>query len=441
MSTTTETIFREYKAGPAHHSDRSAGDRSRHRQKVKDSIREHLPDIIAEESLIGKDGDKVIKIPIRGIKEFRFVYGDNKGTGTGDGNSQPGQKVGKGDGDGKGQGNGKAGGEGTSDIYEVDVTLDEILALLYEELKLPNLKKTSFKEIIQKARLKKDGYRKMGIPIRLDRFKTAKNRVKRMKAMGRHEGALTEDCKECAGFGQIVMSGSEDLVPENFEQLINSSESIQCQECGGTGKVDKRIRFRNEDRRFKHMTPDPKPQSNAAIIFVMDSSGSMDTQKKFLAKSFFFLLYNFIQAKYNNSEIVFISHDTEAREVNEDKFFHTGEGGGTFISSGLTKAVEVIKERYNPTVWNSYVAYIGDGDNFDSDNPKALSTMQELCEMCQLVGYGEIKPDGSRYYESSMLSVFEKVTETNFKTFQITSKDDVYPKLKELLSIGDEAAA
>ncbi len=51
------------------------------------------------------------------------------------------------------------------------------------------------------------------------------------------------------------------------------------------------------------------------VLCIMDTSGSMDTMKKYLARSFFFLLYQFICTKYQNVEIVFIAHHTEANEV------------------------------------------------------------------------------------------------------------------------------
>src|SRR6266516_2304741 len=93
-----ETIFRPYSSSDSLRSDRSAGDRQRHRQKVRESIRDNIADLIAEESIIGKDKDKIIKVPIRGVKEYRFVYGENvPGVGQGgDGELQPGQTVGKG---------------------------------------------------------------------------------------------------------------------------------------------------------------------------------------------------------------------------------------------------------------------------------------------------------------------------------------------------------
>ena len=91
-----ESIFRPYRVADAERSDRSAGDRARHRNKVRESIRDNIADIVAEESIIGKDRDRVVKVPIRGIKEYRFVYGDNAaGVAQGDGEVQQGQVVGK----------------------------------------------------------------------------------------------------------------------------------------------------------------------------------------------------------------------------------------------------------------------------------------------------------------------------------------------------------
>jgi uncharacterized sporulation protein YeaH/YhbH (DUF444 family) len=77
------TIFKD---GSTSHSDRSAWDRKRHRQLVEEAIKKNLGDIVAEESIIGQSKDKKIKIPIKGIKEYQFVYGKNNGgTGSGSG--------------------------------------------------------------------------------------------------------------------------------------------------------------------------------------------------------------------------------------------------------------------------------------------------------------------------------------------------------------------
>src|ERR1700735_4864029 len=180
-----DTIFREYRISDAERSDRSAGYRLRHGQKVRESIRENIADIIAEESIIGKNKDRVIKVPLRGVKEYRFVFGENApGAGTGDGNAQPGQVVGKA-GQQPGQGQDQAGDKPGVDYYETDVTLEELIDIMFEDLELPNLERKALREVISDKSSKRKGYRQVGIRVRLDKRRSAKQRVMRMLATQR----------------------------------------------------------------------------------------------------------------------------------------------------------------------------------------------------------------------------------------------------------------
>ena len=67
------SIFREHNTS----ADRSAADRKRHKQKIDKALKEGIKDVIADESIIGQDGNKKVKIPVKGIKEYQFVYGEN----------------------------------------------------------------------------------------------------------------------------------------------------------------------------------------------------------------------------------------------------------------------------------------------------------------------------------------------------------------------------
>jgi sporulation protein YhbH len=417
----SDTIFREYRISDAERSDRSAGDRLRHREKVRESIRENIADIIAEESIIGKDKDRVIKVPLRGIKEYRFIYGDNAGgVGTGDGDMRPGQVVGKTSKDGKGKGEGQAGDKPGVDYYETDVTLEELIEIMFEDLELPNLERRALREIPSDRSSKRKGYRHAGIRIRLDKRRTARQRV--MRIMGSQHRRDAEN----------LANGNPE--EQDLAALEETEQGLALAE-GGTQVITRRRHpFHKNDLRYKHLETDTREDSNAAVLCIMDTSGSMDTMKKYLARSFFFLLYQFISTRYRNVEIVFIGHHTEANEVTEEAFFHKGESGGTFISSGYQKALEIIAERYHPSLWNLYAFHCSDGDNFDSDNPAALRTAKELAEICNLFGYGEIKPLGSRYYESSMLNVFRRLDAPNFQAVLIERKEDIWPSFKAFLS-------
>jgi sporulation protein YhbH len=402
VGSSLESIFRPFEPADAERSDRSAGDRARHRLKVRESIRDNIADIIAEESIIGKDREKIIKVPIRGIREYRFVYGDNAaGVGQGTGDSQSGQVVGKVKGQGQ-RGEDKAGDQPGTDYYETDVTLEELIDIMFEDLELPDLERKALRQIEAHRIAKRKGYRQVGIRVRLDKRRTVRERVKRKLARRRHRDAAALEATGDVG-------ETPELAPERFP-------------------------FHEDDLVYRHMIMDVKKESNAVVICVMDTSGSMDTMKKYLARSFFFLLYQFICTKYRNVEIVFIAHHTEANEVTEGEFFHKGESGGTFISSGYGKALEIIQARYHPSLWNIYAFHCSDGDNFDSDNPAALRAAKDLAEVCNLFGYGEIKPLGSRYYESSMLNIFRRLDADNFQTVLIERKEDIWPSFKAFLA-------
>jgi uncharacterized protein len=423
----SDTIFREYRPSDAERSDRSAGDRLRHRQKVRESIRENIADIIAEESIIGKNKDKVIKVPLRGIKEYRFVYGENApGVGQGDGDARPGQVVGKTGKDGQGKGDGQAGDRPGVDYYETDVSLEELIDIMFEDLELPNLERRALREIPSDRSTRRKGYRHVGIRVRLDKRRTARQRVMRALATGRKQDLHIE--------GENIDERA-DLSPEEQPEVgLEDQQTANGSVVALRTPVRRRFPFHQDDLRYKHLETDTKEDSNAVVICIMDTSGSMDTMKKYLARSFFFLLYQFIATRYRNVEIVFIGHHTEANEVTEEEFFHKGESGGTFISSGYQKALDIIAARYHPSLWNIYSFHCSDGDNFDSDNPAALRTAKELSQICNLFGYGEIKPLGSRYYESSMLNVFRRLDEPNFQAVLIERKEDIWPSFKAFLS-------
>jgi len=276
------------------------------------------------------------------------------------------------------------------DYYETDVTLEELIEIMFEDLELPDMERKILREVMSERLSKRKGYRRAGIRIRLDKKRTAIARIRRRLAVARSRG---DDWDE-----------------------------------------ERRFPFHDDDLIYRHMVEDVRPESNAVVLCIMDTSGSMDTMKKYLARSFFFLLYQFVCTKYRNVRIVFLAHHTESREVTEEEFFHKGESGGTFISSGYNKALEIIQERYHPSLWNIYAFHCSDGDNFESDNPAALKAAKQLCEVCNLFGYGEIKPLGSRYYESSMLNIFRRLEADNFQTVLIERKEDIWPSFKAFLA-------
>lgn len=368
-------------------SDRSASDRQRHKEKIEKAIKEGIHNIVSEESIIGKDGKKKIKIPVKGIKEYRFVYGENpnrKAVGSAPGHDLArGQKIGSKGENGKSAKPNKAGNEKGEEYYEVEITLEELASYLFDDLNLPNLQKKKFKDLSTKS-YKRSGYRNKGIRPRLDKKETIKKKIKRKK-----------------------------------KALKN-----------GTHEDGERFGFHHDDLKYRHIKEKMKKTSNAAVFFIMDVSGSMTKEKKFLARSFFFLLYQFIRSKYENTEHTFISHCTKANEVNEDDFFNKSSNGGTLVSSALLKCEEVIQNRYHPSSWNIYIFQCSDGDNWPEDNDQAVSSAKSLIDISQFYGYCEIEPRDKMkrgWMSMSQLSeIFGKLTSKSFKVAEIRKKDDIW---------------
>ncbi len=395
----SDTIFRPYSESDALRSDRSAGDRQRHRQKVREAIRENIADVIAEEAIIGRSGDRIVKVPIRGIREYRFVYGDQQpGVGTGDGGTEPGQVVGKAGEPGQGQRPGPAGDQPGADYYETEISLEELVDIMFEDLELPEMERKRLREIPVESERRRKGFRRAGVRAHLDRKRTARSRIRRKIARGQGNGG--------------------------------DADSDRRDE----GDEPNRFPFHPEDLTYKRLVRDEVPHSNAVVVCIMDTSGSMDTLKKYLARSFFFLLHQFVRTRYQNVEVAFVAHDARAREVSEEEFFQKGQAGGTLISSGYEKALEIIDERYHPSLWNIYAFHCSDGDNWPSDHDRAIETAGELCTVANLFGYGEIKPLNSRHYGSSMLEVFKGLDAPNFQTVKVERKEDLWPGFRALLS-------
>lgn len=381
-------IFRDYTNNPIDH-DRSIEDRRRHRQLVEKSIKENLGDILSEESIVGESKNKKFKIPIKGIKEYQFVYGKNsKGVATGVGDEKRGEKIG----DGKkkpGQGNQGAGNNEGDEVYETEITLEELIDYISEDLNLPNLDRKKYSEIFSESIGKKKGYQRHGIRPRIAKKKTVMSKIARKQGKKR---ALIE--------------------------------------AGNNEKLE-RFPFREEDLRYYRVKLKPKKASNAVMIFIMDASGSMDITKKYLARSYFFVLATFLKKKYNNIAFEFIYHTTVAKRVDEYEFFHKSESGGTYISSGINEALNLINEKYPPSAWNIYSIYASDGDNWSEDNERAIEAVKNICEISNMFGYAELLPST---YTTTMYHKFNKeITNEKFVPVIIKEKKDLWDALKIML--------
>ncbi|WP_243740258.1 sporulation protein YhbH [Aureibacillus halotolerans] len=352
-------------------------DQMRHQEKVKEAIKNNLPDLITEENIIMSNGKDVVKIPIRSLDEYRIRYNHdkNKHVGQGDGDSQVGDVIGR-DGSAKkdtgaGQGAGDQPGE---DFYEADVSIADLEEVLFKELELPNLEEKEEKEEIIEDIAFTD-IRKTGLMGNIDKKRTMMQAFKRNALKG----------------------------TPSFQPIFP------------------------EDLRFKTWDEIIKPDSKAVVLAMMDTSGSMGLWEKYMARSFFFWMTRFLRTKYETVEIAFIAHHTQAKVVSEEDFFQKGESGGTICSSAYSKALELIDEKYSPSMYNIYPFHISDGDNLTSDNARCVKLVNELMDVSNMFGYGEV----NQYQRhSTLMNVYRNIDHPKFLHYVLKRKADVFPAMK-----------
>jgi sporulation protein YhbH len=333
------------------------------------------------------DGQKIIKVPIRSLDEFHFRYDYNKQkqSGQGDGKSKVGDVLHTDPQQGQGKNKGGAGDEPGVDYYEADITLEELAAMIFEDLGLPHLDPKKKPELSSESVEFKD-IRKKGISSNIDRKRTIFEVLKRNALKGE--------------------PGLHGITPED-------------------------LRFKTWDLTCKY-------ESSAVVLAMMDTSGSMGPFEKYIARSFFFWMVRFLRTKYNNVRIVFLAHHTEAKETSEEEFFTKGASGGTRCSSVYKLAMELIEKQYSPQDYNIYAFHFSDGDNLASDNENCIKLINEMLKVCNMVGYGEI--EGPYYYTSTLKSTYKRVTHDRFTCVSIRDKSGVYPALKKFFSQNPQLA-
>ncbi|QCT03642.1 sporulation protein YhbH [Paenibacillus algicola] len=351
-------------------------DQVRHQRKIKEVIKQNLPDLITEENIIMSDGKQIIKVPIRSLDEYRFIYNHQKQkhVGQGDGSSQTGDVLGRDPAQQQpGQGE-KAGDKPGQDVVETEVDLEELENMLFEELELPHLQPKD-KEQIEAPSIIFNDIRKKGIMSNIDKKRTILENLRRNASSGR------------PGIHHI---SPDDLRYKTWEDIVI-------------------------------------PESNAVIIAMMDTSGSMGTFEKYCARSFFFWMTRFLRRQYEHVELVFIAHHTEAKIVTEEEFFTRGESGGTICSSAYIKALDLIQRNYPPSKYNIYPFHFSDGDNLTSDNERCVKLISELLKVSNMFGYGEV----NQYNRSStLMSAYKHIQDKKFIFSIIKEKDEVYKALK-----------
>ena len=402
--------------------NKSAANRQRFLRRFKKQLRKAVADASARRSITDMDRGEQITIPKEDISEPVFGHGrggareaihpGNKEFITGDRVPRP--PSGGGDGGSEASNSGEG-----QDEFVFELSRNEFLDLLFEDLELPNLVKRQLARDPEYKRIRA-GYTSDGVPCNLNVVRSLQQSLARRIALtaGPH-ARLREVERELET--QLAVAGEED------EEVLTLQEEAQS--------LRARIRaipfIDTYDLRYNHRIQQPQPSTQAVMFCLMDVSGSMDQERKDLAKRFFSLLYLFLQRNYERIDVVFVRHHTVAYEVDEEEFFYARETGGTVVSSALNLMRDIIRERYPSDAWNIYAAQASDGDNWRDDCVGCRNVLtKDLMPLVQYFSYVEIKP----LRHQLLWHEYQKISEmhANFAMQQIDDAADIYPVFREL---------
>jgi uncharacterized sporulation protein YeaH/YhbH (DUF444 family) len=418
---------------------KSLGNRQRFMRRARAQIKEVVNNSIKDRNVSDVANGETISIPTKGIGEPRLHHAPTGGRRdrvfTGNKEFHAGDRIPKPAQGGQGEGGKKATDRGEGeDEFQFVLSREEFLDLFFEDLELPDLVKTSLKEVYT-YKPHRAGFATSGSPSNINVLKTMRNSFGRRIALKRptsgEEGDLTSKILE--------LEARSDLTPHERQwmaELHKQLEELKCRRKAIPYVDPFDIRYNRFDMR-------PEPNTNAVMFCLMDVSGSMGEREKDLAKRFFILLHMFLKRRYERIEVVFVRHTHEAQEVDEETFFYSRETGGTVVSTALREMLGILRERYPPGEWNIYAAQASDGDNFSGDAEKCIALLDsEVMPLCQYYAYVEIlderemelfqDPDKG----TALWQAYRAVSTSwpNFEMKRIAGPGDIYPVFRDLFA-------
>jgi uncharacterized protein len=400
--------------------NKSTVNRQRFIRRFKSQIKKAVSDQLNKRSVTDLDTGENVSIPSRDTREPTFrggqggvrerIYPGNKEFVTGDRVKRPLN------GESRGQGRRASdSGEG-EDEFKFELSRDEYLDLLFEDLELPNLDIAQLRKTEQ-FRTVRAGYKTDGVPATLNIVRSLRGAMARRMAM--------------TGEARAELRELEEKAEQHVEDEDSETHALRARIEALRASIAKVPFIDTFDLRFNAFIKQPVPTTQAVMFCLMDVSGSMDQATKDMAKRFFLLLYLFLTKTYKNVQVVFIRHHTQAKEVDEKEFFYSQETGGTVVSSALRLMDEIVRARYSPQLWNIYAAQASDGDNWGDDSPICQDLLaKSILPLVRYYAYIEITKRNHQ-------SLWEHYAELaplhrNFAMQQIEEASDIYPIFREL---------
>ena len=402
--------------------NKSIGNRERFLRRYKDQIQEAVRKAVSGRGIRDMEQAENITIPKKDIGEPIFHHGQGgvrDSVHPGNQDHVRGDRIKRPEG-GSGGGSGSQasdGGEGEDD-FVFTLSKEEFMQIFFEDLALPHLLRMHIGDtpLWQSQRA---GFSHDGTPNNLSVVRSMRGALGRRIALGNGPKRELEHKRQL--LGELQRSGNAHA--QELRQLESEIQALEAR--------IRRIPFLDPlDLRVRRRVRVPQPSSKAVMFCLMDVSGSMDQGRKDLSKRFFILLYLFLTRHYEKIDIVFIRHHTQAQEVDEERFFHATESGGTVVSSALVLMHQIMLARYPSSEWNIYGAQASDGDNFNNDSGNCRDLLADkILPLVRYFAYVQVAQQ-----EQNLWVEYESLVDdyANFAMRKVSEVDEIYPVFRDL---------
>jgi len=312
----------------------------KHDQLLRDYLKQNLNDLIQQKELIidGKVKTQIATLDLPTLKfgeetQFLAQGGGAGGGGTG-GGGDPVQALG-----------GLLGGDHHGKELTVELDFDEFVKLaqevLIDELRLP-----AFHEPTRSGEME------------------------------------TEDPSELDDLDRIGIRADLNLEETMTQSLLRNARE--------RGLLDYDVDVQQDAWYF---VEDPATFQNhrSVEVYVLDISGSMRGEYLALVRKTIFVLWHYLERRYPTNLRRYVVFQDVAEEKSRDEFFRVESSGGTHISTGFQKAVELLA---GATEYDKFLFMFTDGETSSGDFDLAKKAYEDALGAFDLVTYGHVNPGG-----------------------------------------------
>jgi len=198
----------------------------------------------------------------------------------------------------------------------------------------------------------------------------------------RHGEVESQDIPELDDLDRIGIRADLNLEETMTQSLLRNARE--------RGVLDYDVDVRHDAWYFVE-DPTTFKNNRSVEVYVLDVSGSMRGEYLSLVRKTIFILWHYLERRYPTNLRRYVVFQDVAEEKTRDEFFCVESSGGTHISTGFEKAIELLE---GAREYDKFLFMFTDGETSSGDFDLAKKRFEEARAAFDLVIYCHVNPGG-----------------------------------------------